>query len=304
MTSFPRTQIACAALIAASCTQAAPLPQYDHVVVIMMSSHSPDTIVGSASAPYINGTLLPGGAQFSSASTLYAPAQPNYIVLLAGDNLGVTDDSCPIAAQTTTDTLPRELVTAGFTFADFSEDLPMDGDTSCSSGDYVRSHNAVTNFSDLPASMNLTYADFTAALSNDTLPTVSFVIPNLCHDMKGETFGLNCNSVLANVVALGDTWLSQNVPLLLGSTAAPHTLLIITWDIGDNNVVSYSAQIPMMLIGPHVKAGYTSTTAVNHLATLRLIEDLYGLPELRDSALAAQITDVFDDVIFKGNFEM
>jgi hypothetical protein len=132
-------------LVTSAFAQATPLPHYDHVVVVIMSSHSPDTIIGSASAPYINGTLLPSGAQFSAASTLYAPEQPNYIVLLAGDNLGVTNNACN-PPNTTTSTLPRELVTAALSFADFSEDLPAAGDTSCSSGDYTRLHNPVTDF--------------------------------------------------------------------------------------------------------------------------------------------------------------
>lgn len=290
-------------LATAAVAQAAPLPQYDHVVVVIMSSHSPDTIIGNASAPYINGTLLPAGAQFSSASALYSPEQPNYIALLAGDNLGVTDDACLDTAKTTTDTLPRELLTAALSFADFSEDLPAAGDTSCSSGDYVRWHNPVTDFSDLPASMNQPYTAFADALSNDTLPTVSFVIPNLCHDMRGETFGINCNSVFSDLVAFGDTWLSANIPPLLSSTAGKSTLLIITWDVGDLTIGSYSPQIPTIFIGPHVNAGYTSPTAIDHLAILRLIEDLYALPELRGAATAAEITDVFDDRIFKNGFE-
>jgi phospholipase C len=295
-----------AVLSLATCSfaQSTPLPYYEHVVVVIMSSHSPDTIVGSASAPYINGTLLPSGAKFSAASTLYAPEQPNYIVLLAGDNLGVTNSSCN-APNTTTSTLPRELVNAALSFADFSEDLPAAGDMSCLSGDYTRAHNPVTDFSDLPASMNQPYTAFTAALANNTLPTVSYVIPNICHDMKGESIGgSNCQPFFSDLVALGDAWLSSNIPPLLSSAAGKSTLLIITWDVGDANFGSYSAQIPVIFVGPHVKANYTSSTAINHLAILRLIEDLYAVPELRYAAAAAEITDVFDnDAIFRDGFE-
>jgi phospholipase C len=288
---------------ASALSQSAPLPHYDHVVVVIMSIHSPDTVIGSASAPYINGTLLPAGAQFAEAQALYAPEQPNYIVLLAGGNLDVVDDACLATPFTTTDTLPRELVTAALTFTEFSEGLPAAGDTSCASGLYTRAHNAVTDFSDLPAGMNQPYAAFTDALSSDTLPTVSYVIPNICHDMHGETFGVTCNSVFSDTVATGDAWLSANVPLLLSSPAGKSTLLIVAWDLGDATPFSYSPQIPVIFIGPHVKKGYTSPTSINHFAVLRLIEDLYAMPELRGAAAAVEITDVFDDVIFQDGFD-
>lgn len=287
---------ACAAL------QAAPLPTYDHVVVVIMSIHSPDTIIGSTSAPYINGTLLPAGAHFTAAQTLYAPVQPNYIVLLAGGDLGIVDDNCLATPLTTTATLPRELATAALSFTQFSEDLPAAGDTSCSSGLYTRIHNAVTDFSDLPAEMNQPYTAFADALSSDTLPTVSFVVPNICHDMFGQAFAFTCNRLTSDTVAAGDTWLSANIPPLLTSPAAKSTLLILTWDIGDLTV-DYSTQIPVIFVGPHVKQGYASSTPISHLAVLRLIEDLYAVPELRDAATAAEITDVFDDVIFKNSFD-
>jgi acid phosphatase len=238
------------------------------------------------------------------AQTLFAPDQPNYIALLAGDNLNIVDNSCLATPLTTTDTLPRELATVALSFADFSEDLPATGDMSCSSGFYTRTHNPVTDFSDLPAGMNQPYTAFAAALSNDTLPTVSYVIPNICHDMHGESFGFTCNSVLSDTVATGDTWLSANIPPLLSSAAANSTLLIVTWDIGDANFGNFSTQIPVIFIGPHVKKNYVSQVAITHLAVLRLIEDIYAVPELRGAATAAEITDVFDfDVIFQDGFD-
>jgi acid phosphatase len=282
---------------------AAPLAQYDHVVVVIMSVHSPDSIIGSASAPYINGVLVPAGARFSNASTLFAPQQPNYIALLAGDNLNVVDDACH-APNTTTDTLPRQLASAALSFAQFSEGLPAAGDTSCTSGFYTRAHNAVTYFSDLPASMNQPYSAFADALANAALPTVSFVVPNICDDMLGQAFGFDCPRIIADLVALGDTWLSNNLPPLLSSLASKNTLLIVTWDIGDLTLSSYSSLIPVILIGPRVKTGYTSAATITHLSVLRLIEDLYALPRLRGAAGATEISDVFDyDLIFSDNFE-
>src|SRR5579862_6986815 len=71
------------------------------VFIIMLENHNwsgqstNPTIQGSASAPYINNTLLP---QSSYATQYFNPAgihpsEPNYIWLEAGNNFGVLDDN-------------------------------------------------------------------------------------------------------------------------------------------------------------------------------------------------------------------
>ena len=278
---------------------AAGVPRFNHVVVVIMENHSPSDIYGSASAPYINGTLIPQGAMFTAASTPPGmhPSQPNYIALFAGDNLGVTSDTCPVSL--TASNLAQQLSNAGLSFAQYSEDLPGVGDTSCSSGLYARKHNPVPDFAALPVTMNLPFSQFATDLSNGALPTVSFVVPNLCNDMHGNT--PQCISGIVDLVALGDTWLSNHLPALLAAPVAHNTLLIVTWDEGSG--LATSDAIPMIFAGAHVQRGFSSAVAVTHYNVLRTLEDMYRLTPLLNAAVANPITDVWDDVIFADTFD-
>ena len=61
--------------------------------------------------------------------------------------------------------------------------MPGVGFTGCSSHDglYARKHNPWVNFSDVPASANQPFTSFPTNFTS--LPTVSFVVPNLQNDM-------------------------------------------------------------------------------------------------------------------------
>src|SRR5881628_3457840 len=67
------------------------------VFIILMENHNWADIKGSASAPYINNTLLP----MSSYTTQYFnppgihPSLPNYLWLEAGTNFGISNDANP-----------------------------------------------------------------------------------------------------------------------------------------------------------------------------------------------------------------
>src|SRR5450631_1856480 len=72
-------------------------PPQRTVFVILMENHEWSQIKGSASAPYINNTLLPMGAhaeQYYNPPNLH-PSEPNYIWLEAGTNFGILNDNDP-----------------------------------------------------------------------------------------------------------------------------------------------------------------------------------------------------------------
>jgi phosphatidylinositol-3-phosphatase len=75
---------------------------------------------------------------------------------------------------------------ASLTFGGYSEDLPSVGSTVCTSGAYARKHAPWVNFTNIPTSTNLPYSYFPTDYS--TLPTVSFVIPNLDDDMHDGNY--------------------------------------------------------------------------------------------------------------------
>ena len=152
----------------------AQLPKPDHIVIVIEENHSYSEIVGSSSA------LL------TQSYGVTHPSQPNYLYLFSGDSQGVTDDNVPSGLPFTTNNLGAELLQKGYTFKGYSEDLPSVGFNGSSSGAYARKHNPWVNWQDastngIPSSLNVPLTDFPT--DYDSLPTVSFVIPNLNNDM-------------------------------------------------------------------------------------------------------------------------
>lgn len=244
----------------------------DHVVIVIEENHSFSSIIGSSSAPFIN-SLAQQGALFTQSFAVEHPSQPNYLDLFSGANQGVTDDTCPHTF--TVENLATELTAAGETFTGFSEDLPSAGSTVCTSGAYARKHAPWTNFTNVPATSNLSFSSFPTDFT--TLPTVSIIDPNLNDDMHDGT------------IMQADTWLQQNLSGYIQFAQTHNSLLIITWDEDDN---ASGNQIPTIFVGPMVKQGQFAET-INHFNVLRTLEDLYGLTHVGSAATATPISDVW-----------
>jgi len=255
---------------------AVSIPRYDHVVVVIEENTSESTIIGNTTqAPYIN-SLASAGANFTQSFAVTHPSQPNYLALFSGSTQGVTDDTCPQSFAA--NNLGNQLITAGFTFAGYSETMPSDGYTGCTSGTsgYARKHNPWSDFTDLAASTNKAYTSLPTDFT--TLPTLSFVIPNLCDDMH------DCS------VTTGDTWLKNNLDAYVTWAKTHNSLLIVTWDEDDST--TSANQIATIFVGANVKAGNYAET-INHYSVLRTLETMYGLSALGNAASATPITDVW-----------
>jgi hypothetical protein len=265
---------------AASATAA--LPKFDHIVVVVMENKNLSAIIGRPDeAPYLN-KLAAAGAVFSNSFAVGHPSQPNYLALFSGSTQGLTSDHCPQNFKNEAN-LGAELIGARLTFAGYSESMPSNGYTGCGSElslGYTRVHNPWVNFGNVPAASNKTFAKFPSSFGK--LPTVSFVIPNLCHDMH------YCSR------DSGDHWISSHLSGYASWARTHNSLLIITWDEdgtivgvgGDNN------KVPTIFYGAHIRAG-TYRERINHYSVLRTIEDIYQLPRAGKSAHAAPITDIW-----------
>lgn len=249
-----------------------PVPRFDHIVVVVEENHSYSDVIGSPAAAYLN-TLARRGASFSHAYAVTHPSQPNYLALFSGNTQGVTSDDCPRTSPA--DNLGHQLTAAGLRFAAYSEDLPSTGYDGCVSGDYARKHAPWVDFPNVPTSANLPLGAFPTDYS--TLPAVSFVIPNLRHDMHDGS------------VAQGDSWLRQHLDGYAQWALTQHSLLVITWDEDDD---SNDNHIPTIILGAGVRVG-TYSERIDHYTLLRLLEDSFGLSALGSAARAAPITDVW-----------
>ncbi|MFF3743161.1 alkaline phosphatase family protein [Streptomyces kronopolitis] len=254
---------------------AAAVPAPDHVVVVVFENHAYGQVIGSSSAPYIN-SLAAGGAGLTASYAETHPSQPNYYALFSGDTQGVTDDSCVDPGFSDAPNLAAELTAAGKSWASYNESLPSDGSTTCKSGRYAQKHNPWFGFSNVPTGSAHTFDAFPGDFSQ--LPTVSFVVPNLCGDMH------DCS------VSSGDTWLKNHLKSYADWARTHNSLLLLTFD--EDNRLSGN-RIPTVLYGQPVKPGATSATTYNHYDVLRTLEDMYGTAHAGKAADAKDISGVW-----------
>ena len=251
------------------------VPTPAHIVVVIEENHSYNEIIGSSSAPYIN-ALANSGALFTSSFAITHPSEPNYLAFFSGSTQGITDDSCPHTFAGPD--LGGELPAAGKTFGGYSESMPSAGFTGCiypkgNKALYFRKHNPWVDFTDVPSSDNLPFSNFPTNFSS--LPTISFVVPNINDDMHNGT------------IQQADSWLQSNINPYVQWAKTNNSLLIVTWDEDDG---TQNNQIPTIFVGPMVKVGQYSET-ITHYTVLRTLEDAYGLPYANNSATATPITD-------------
>lgn len=260
------------AVVPATATAAA-LPAYDHIVVVVEENHAANEVIGSANAPYIN-SLANNGANMTNSFAVTHPSEPNYLALFSGSTQGLTDDSCPHTYSG--ENLGHQLITASKTFKGYSESMPSDGYTGCTSGNYARKHNPWVDFSNVPSSSNVRFSTFPTTYTS--LPKVSFVVPNLCNDMH------DCN------VKTGDTWLQNNLGAYATWAKTHNSLLVVTFDEDDH---SAGNKIPTLFYGQHVATGSYGET-FNHYGMLRTLESLNGLGCTGNSCSASTITDIWN----------
>ena len=56
-------------------------PKTPHLVLVVMENKEYTTVVGNPHAPYINGTIIPGGRLFTSYYASLHPSLPNYLIM-------------------------------------------------------------------------------------------------------------------------------------------------------------------------------------------------------------------------------
>lgn len=254
---------------------AATLPTFAHVVIVVEENRSQANIIGNKSAPFIN-ALAANGAMMAQSFAETHPSEPNYLALFAGDTFGLTKNTCPVNGGNLPN-LGSELLSAGYTFVGFSEDLPAVGSTVCAAGKYGRKHVPWVNFSNVPAANSVPFSAFPSPENYASLPTVAFVIPNADNNMHDGS------------IAAGDAWLNRQLSAYANWAKANNSLLIVTWDEDDGGSRN---QIPTIFYGAHVQPG-TYDEQISHYNVLSTLEQMYGLPKTGKAAGAAPIATIW-----------
>ena len=269
------------------------------VFVILMENHNWSSIKGSASAPYINNTLLPAGAhaeKYFNPPGLH-PSEPNYLWLEAGTNFGVLNDSSPATNhQSTKAHLVTQLQAAGIAWKSYQEGITGTACPLATSGLYAPKHNPMVFFDDVTdtntsSSANCIahvrpYSELAGNLTANTVPRYVFITPDLCNDMHNSSGCATTDSVKN-----GDNWLSVEVPKILASQAYKSGgALFITWDESEGG----DFPIGLIALSANAKKNYSNTIAYSHSSLLRTVQTIFAVsPLLGDAANATDLRDLF-----------
>lgn len=244
-----------------------------HVVIVMEENKGYNEVLSGSSAPYIQ-SLARNGALFTDYYAVTHPSEPNYLALFSGSTQGVTNDNCPLNFGG--GNLGHSLLLAHRTFVGYSESLPYAGSTVCTTtSGYARRHSPWVSFTDLPKSVNQPFTSFPTDYTR--LPTLSFVIPNVNHDMHDGT------------IAQGDSWLHSKLGAYATWARTHGSLLVVLFDESE---ASGDNRVPAIIYGADVRAGRYGTH-LTHYSALRLFEDMYALPRLGHSATAPVFPDIW-----------
>lgn len=255
------------------------LPDFSHVFVIVMENREYGSVIGNATAPYING-LARTYALASSYFGVSHPSLPNYLALAAGSTFGISSDctTCFVNAVSIAD----QVEASGRSWRAYMESMPSPCYLGGWFGEYAQKHNPFVYFTDIRnnparcAAHVVPFTSFWSDLSNSTLPNYVWITPNLCNDMH------DC------ATSVGDAWLASVVPQILASAAWRNGgALFITWDEGYSGLGygdSYGGQVATIVVSPSSRNGFQSWVLESHYNLLRTIEDAWGLAALGHAA--------------------
>ena len=267
------------ALLAGGAATAAPVPVFDHVVVIVFENKEATSVLGNRAAPTFNTYAR----RYSNLTRYYGvthPSLPNYLALVSGSTQGITTDctDCVVDAQSLADTIEA----SGRTWKTYAEGLPAPGFLGAFAGRYAKKHNPFAYFRDVttdPArrARLVPLTRLAPDLRAGALPSFSLVVPDLCHSMH------DCP------VSAGDAWLRSHVAMFL---KLPKTVVFVVFDEGASSVRG-GGHTAALALGTAVRRGSRFTGVTGHYGLLRTIEQAWGLPLLGQSARVGPITGIW-----------
>jgi phosphatidylinositol-3-phosphatase len=248
-------------------TPVAP-PAVEHVFLILLSGGSFDA------------GLRKQGELVSSYSPVTEGELANEVALLSGqDPTPAISAGCPqydCLYPPEVKTLADQLTAAGKTWRAYVEDQPAPcshpapGAADAPQGTYVTRRNPFVYFhslldGDACTSFDVGFDQLAFDLTSaDTTPSLSWIVPNRCHDGSGTA----CPAGSGDVTSFLATTVAQ---ILRSKAYAEGGLVAITSAQGGG----------LLLLSQQVKPGSSADVgSYNHYSLLRSIEDLFGLDHL------------------------
>lgn len=246
---------------------ATPPAGVQHVVVVVEENHSYSEVIGNAQMPYLNGLAT----TYSLATNYFADTHeslPNYFMLTAGNLVAALDT---YTGPYSGDNVASVLTAAGKTWKVYAESIPRVGYTGDDKYPYIKHHNPFVYFSsvlnDATQTQNIVpFSQFQSDLSAGTLPSYSFVVPNMLDDSHDGT------------LAQADSWLQTNIDPLVKSSAFANTLLVIVFDESELSDMAHGGgHVATIIAGGPIKSGYQSPNFYQHESLLRLTMNSLGV---------------------------
>jgi phosphatidylinositol-3-phosphatase len=274
----------------------AAIPVVDHVAIVVLENTNFADANNSANMPYLN-SLLSRGALATSYFANGHPSIPNYFTMTVGLPETFND---AFSGTVSDDNVVRELGAAGKSWKVYAESLPSTGYLGGDVSPYVKHHNPFVYLSDVQQSSTqaqniVNFSQFSSDLATNALPNYSFIVPNILDDAHDcPAGGSNCN--ITTRLQQADTWLRNNIdPLVNNANFNQSGLLIITFDESENDITNVGGKVMTVLLGTHVKAGFTGSAATyDHRSLLDLsLKSLNVMNVPNGAALAPEMTEFF-----------
>jgi hypothetical protein len=303
-------------------TNSSSLPFFDHVIIIMMENTGRANITEHASEmPFIN-ELIKTKMYASHYHGYTNPSLPNYIAITAGSNYwSFSDDPNQTFPHTNIADL---LENKGMTWKNYAQHLPSVGflgsfyPDNSSDALYVKKHTPFALYPQITENATrvrniVPYSHLITDLANGSLPNYSFITPDVCQDMHGQSGNLCPYSNLTLLWTQGDKFVRDCITNITSSKIwqSTNSAIFLTWDQSDYDgnkstdgweYVTAGPDSPVLkpgtklLLAGGVYGGgpvplvvmwskqpnktMVSTRTSNHLNTLKTILEAWDLPLL------------------------
>jgi len=253
-------------------------PPITKVLVFVVENHSLDQM--TSSMPFVHG-LAQQYAYATSYTAITHPSLPNYLAIVGGSTFGVTDDRSPSAHRLRGPSVFSQARRAGHSVKVYADSAPRRC-ALANAGRYAVRHNPWTYFvSDRTACRRYDVPAYALGRDADagTLPDVGMVIPNLVHDAHDAS------------LATSDAWISRKVARIQAGPdwQSGRLAIVITADEDDH----HQGNTVLTVVASRYQQQRVVTTPLTHYSLTRLLDDVAGVPYLRNAATAPSMTTAF-----------